>query len=72
MLVEVGDKRLLEDEVRIINRVGGSYWQADAKEKADTLAERLGAGRSRTARALKKRSKEPNFCLIISIVLMIS
>jgi len=25
VLVEVGDKRLLEDEVRIINRVGSSY-----------------------------------------------
>jgi hypothetical protein len=53
-LVEHGDMLLREDEVRIIHRVSGPRWQADAEEKADVLAERMGRRPNRTVRALER------------------
>ena len=53
VLVEIGGQRLLQDEVRIVNRVAGSYWQSDAVERANCLAERLGRRPYRTARAAR-------------------
>ena len=58
--VEVGSKRLLEDEVRIINRVSGPGWEADASAAADRLANRLGRHPYRTARELERTKQGTN------------
>jgi len=52
--VEVGNQRLLRDEVRVINRVSGSCWEADANEAAERLSQRLSRQPYRIAHALER------------------
>ena len=60
-----GRKRLLEDEVRIINWVSGPGWQADASAAADRLANRLGDIRTGPPASSRGPSKEQIYSSII-------
>ena len=58
--VEVGAKRLLEDEARVVNWVSGPGWQSDASAAAERLANRLGRHPYRTARELERTKQGTN------------
>jgi hypothetical protein len=61
--VEVGAKRLLEDEARVVDWVSGPGWQSDASAAAERLTSRIGAHPYRIARELE-RSKQGTNVLI--------
>ncbi len=58
--VEVGAKRLLEDEARVVNWVSGPGWQSDASAAAERLANRLGGHPYRIARELERSKQGTN------------
>ncbi len=61
--VEVGVKRLLDDEARVVDWVSGPGWQSDASAAAERLASRISVHPYRTRRALE-RSKQGTNVLI--------
>jgi hypothetical protein len=63
VFVEIGAMRLLQDEMRIVNRLAGPDWESDARERAERLAQRLPRYPHRTARALE-RTKQGTELLI--------
>ena len=58
--VEVGAKRLLEDEARVVTWVSGPGWQTDASAAAERLANRIGGHPYRTARELERSKQGTN------------
>jgi hypothetical protein len=58
--VEVGAKRLLEDEERVVAWVSGPGWQSDASAAAERLAGRIGAHPYRIRRELERTKQGTN------------
>jgi hypothetical protein len=58
--VEVGWKRLLDDEPRVVDWLSGPGWETDASAAAERLADRLGRFPYRTARELERTKQGTN------------